>query len=80
MTNSLDDVYTAFFDKVEQDTDFFAYFEVSQERAMEIATERSRSYLKEACSFLRRRVALDFTLGFTSSEGTEVFCRADHGR
>mgnify|MGYP003289873944 CR=1 FL=1 len=75
MTNSLEAVYTAFFDRIEQDATFFRYFEVTEEEAMEIAKERSRSYLREACSFLRRNIPLDFTLSIVTDDttGDEVF-------
>lgn len=77
MTNSLEAVYTAFFDRIEQDATFFRYFEVTEEEAMEIAKERSRSYLREACSFLRRNIPLDFTLSIVTDDttGDEVFAQ-----
>lgn len=71
MTNSIDEVYTAFFDKIEQDTSFFAYFELTEEQALAVAKERARSYLREACSYLRRNVPLDFTLSIETGENGE---------
>ena len=74
MTNSLEDVYTAFFDRIEEDENFFNYFDVDQIRAMELARERAKTYLREACSYLRRHVTLDFSLNIVKNEtGAEVF-------
>lgn len=68
MTVDVNDVYTLFYDKIESDEDFFDYFNVSEEEAMTLAAERSRSYLREACSYLRRHSDLDFVLNMVSSE------------
>lgn len=74
MTNSLNDVYEVFFDKVEQDKEFFVYFQLDEIQAMEIARERARSYLRDACSYLRRLVTLDFSLSIVEDEaGVESF-------
>lgn len=71
MTTNLDDVYLAFFDRIEKDTEFFDYFDVDEMEAMSTAKERARSYLREACSYLRCNVALDFVLGFSKDENQE---------
>lgn len=68
MTNSLEDVYDAFFDMIELDSEFFNYFEIDEVEAEKIAKERARSYLREACSYLRRHVSLDFTLSIEKDE------------
>lgn len=68
MTNMLADVYEAFFDRIVHDETFFQYFDVDEIEAMQIARERARSYLREACSYLRRHVALEFNLGFRVGE------------
>lgn len=74
MTNKLEDVYEAFFDRIVHDEEFFRYFDVDEIEAMEIAQERARSFLREACSYLRRHVSLDFTLALSTNEaGEEVF-------
>ena len=74
MTDRLNDVYEAFFDKIELDSEYFQYFEVDEIEAMKIAQERARSYLREACSYLRRHVSLDFTLSIAKDErGEEHF-------
>ena len=68
MTVNGNDVYTLFYDKIECDEDFFDYFNVSEEEAMTLAAERARSYLREACCYLRRHSDLDFVLNIVSSE------------
>lgn len=74
MTNSLADVYEAFFDRIEEDENFFNYFDVDEIQAEELARERARTYLREACSYLRRHVTLDFSLNITKGEtGEDVF-------
>lgn len=74
MTNSLEDVYTAFFDRIEEDENFFNYFDVDEIQAEKLARERAKTYLREACSYLRRHVTLDFVLSITKDEdGRDVF-------
>ena len=76
MTDSLEDIYVAFFDKIEEDENFFRYFDVTEEQAMELARERARTYLREACSYLRRYVTLDFVLSTQKDENGEHFVEA----
>ena len=76
MTDSLEDIYVAFFDKIEEDENFFRYFDVTEEQAMELARERARTYLREACSYLRRHVTLDFVLSTQKDENGEHFVEA----
>lgn len=45
---SFDKIYSRFYDKVENDTDFFDYYNHTSEESMEIARERAKSYLSEA--------------------------------
>ena len=74
MTDRLADVYEAFYDKIELDSEYFQYFDVDEIEAMKIAQERARSYLREACSYLRRHVTLDFSLRIEKDEtGEEHF-------
>ena len=39
-----------FFSRVEKDKDFFQYFNLSDEEAMELANKRAEIYLFEACA------------------------------
>jgi hypothetical protein len=45
---SFDFFYTRFFDKVENDPDFFDYYNHTSQESMEIARERANAYLLEA--------------------------------
>lgn len=47
-TTSFDEFYSRFYDKVENDPDFFDYYNHTSDESMEIAQERAKSYLKEA--------------------------------
>lgn len=55
-------VFTMFFDKVEEDSDFFSYYGVSDSEALGLAQERAQVYLREAVSYLRAHADLDFNL------------------
>ena len=48
LTTSFDEFYSRFYDKVENDPDFFDYYNHTSDESMEIAQERAKSYLKEA--------------------------------
>lgn len=52
-TTSYDLFFSRFFDKVENDPDFFEYYNHTSEEAMEIATQRADNYLKEAVDILK---------------------------
>lgn len=47
-TTSFDEFYSRFYDKVENDPDFFDYYNHTSDESIEIAQERAKSYLKEA--------------------------------
>lgn len=55
-------VFSMFFDKVEEDSDFFSYYGVSDSEALVLAHERAQVYLREAVSYLRAHAELDFNL------------------
>ena len=54
-----DDLFELFFDKIENDKDFFQYNNISMENAMNIAKQRSERYLKEALSKLKLKCPPD---------------------
>ena len=62
MTRNVDDVYTIFFDKVEEDVDFFSYYGIDDAEAMALAKERASSYLRESIAYIKRQAELDFDL------------------
>ena len=57
-----------FFDKVEEDSDFFSYYGVSDTEALALAQERAQVYLREAISYLRAHAELDFNLELITDE------------
>lgn len=73
MTREASTVLRIFFDKVEEDNDFFAYYGVSEEEALALAAERARVYLREAISYLRSHADLDFDLSLIESEKGDTF-------
>lgn len=46
------DIIQAFYHYIEQDVDFFNYFELDEEESMEVAGQRAEVLLKEATSYL----------------------------
>lgn len=46
------DVIQAFYHYIENDVDFFSYFELTEEESMEVAGQRAEVLLKEATSYL----------------------------
>lgn len=73
MTQDVADVISLFFDKLEEDPDFFSYYGVSEADAMALAKERAHSYLKEAIIYFKRNVELNFALGLETVEMVEYF-------
>lgn len=65
---SFEDVYEAFFSKMEADAHFFDYFDLSEKQAMALAKERALSYLKESIAVIMRRCG---------AEAGEDFINAD---
>lgn len=60
---SFDDVFEAFFDVIEEDTEFFTYFENSESEALSIAKQRSSNYLREAISYLKSQCVPQVQMG-----------------
>ena len=48
LATSVQKIYDVFFEKLEKDSTFFTYQDVSEEEAIEIANERAFAYLKDA--------------------------------
>ncbi len=57
MTTSFETIYERFFRKVEEDPDFFEYYNCSAEEAMELAKEKATGYFEEAVSTLIIRLS-----------------------
>ena len=63
MSTSFDLIFTVFFDKIENDSEFFNYYNLTNEEALELATSRAESYLKESIAKLTLKCTpdIDFT-------------------
>ncbi len=63
MSTSFDLIFTVFFDKIENDSEFFNYYNLTNEKALELATSRAESYLKESIAKLTLKCTpdIDFT-------------------
>lgn len=72
MTRNVDDVYTIFFDKVEEDVNFFSYYGIDDAEAMALAKERASSYLRESIAYIKRQAELDFDLSLMVDESGMV--------
>ena len=59
---SYEQLYTPFFDRIEKDANFFSYYNLTKDEAVEIAKSRTRNYLSEAISIWKRNCTLDFEL------------------
>ena len=70
MISEVSEVYQLFFDKLEADDEFFSYYGVDEDTALQLAQERASSYLKGAIAELVRRVTLSFDLAITTEEET----------
>lgn len=57
-------VYDAFFNKMEEDTNFFNYFDLNEQQAMTLAAERAHTYLMEAISIIELKKEVDDTADF----------------
>ena len=60
-TTSFDEFYSRFYDKVENDPDFFDYYNHTSDESMEIAQERAKSYLNEAIDWNELSHTRDFS-------------------
>ena len=62
-----EDVFDAFYHYIENDVDFFNYFELDDDESMEVAGQRASVLLEEATSYLSRKIAIDNV--FTKKDG-----------
>ena len=53
------DVINAFYNYIENDVDFFNYFELDEQESMEVAEQRASVLLKEATSYLTRKLIVE---------------------
>lgn len=75
MIQKTDTVYELFFDKLESDDEFFQYYGVDEEEALQLAKERAKSYLSGAIAELGRRMEMQVDMSITTDEetGEEIF-------
>ena len=64
---AFEDVKQAFYHYIENDVDFFHYFELDEEECMEVAGQRAEVLLKEATSYLSRKMVVENV--FSKQEG-----------
>lgn len=53
------DVIESFYHYIEHDVDFFEYFELDEDESMEVAGQRAEVLLKEATSYLSRKMVVE---------------------
>ena len=71
---SFEDIYNAFFEKMESDQRFFNYFDLTEEESMALARERAHTYLKESIAVILRRCDTDTGIDFTNyNDELEMF-------
>lgn len=58
-TTAFSDVIQAFYHYIEQDVDFFNYFELDEDESMEVAGQRAEVLLEEAISYLSRKLVVE---------------------
>lgn len=59
MSTSYDKFYSVFFDKVEKNTEFFNYYNLTDEESLSLAKQRAKVYLKEAIAKLTLKCTPD---------------------
>ena len=57
-------VYEAFYNKMEEDSSFFNYFDLNEKQAMALAAERAHTYLVEAIAIIELKKEVDETADF----------------
>lgn len=53
------DVIPSFYHYIEHDIDFFNYFELDEDESMEVAGQRAEVLLKEAASYISRKMVVE---------------------
>ena len=65
---AFEDVKQAFYSYIENDVDFFNYFELDEEECMEVAGQRAGVLLKEATSYLSRKIGFENVFSKTEND------------
>ena len=66
---ALEDVKQAFYSYIENDVDFFNYFELDEDECMEVAGQRAGVLLKEATSYLSRKIGIENVFSTIEEDG-----------
>lgn len=61
-------VRQAFYDRIENDTTFFRYYDLADDEAMEVANERTNVYIKESVAILKRNCECDISFSINEEE------------
>lgn len=69
---AFEDVINAFFHYIENDVDFFNYFELDEEECMEVAEQRAGVLLNEATSYISRMMIVESVFS-TYNSGENAF-------
>lgn len=72
LPTAFDTVYEAFFRKIERDADFFNYYNLTTEEALEFAKDRAGGYLKESITKLALNCSSEVNFN-DYSEGEKIF-------
>lgn len=66
---AFEDVKQAFYSYIENDVDFFSYFELDEEECMEVAGQRADVLLREATSYLSRKIGIENVFSMIDESG-----------
>ena len=77
---AFEDVINAFYHYIEEDVDFFDYFDLDEEECMEVAGQRAEVLLSEATSYLSRKLIVESvfsTIDTQTQEFTDTLTNAE---
>lgn len=77
---AFEEVKNAFYDYIENDVDFFDYFELDEDECVEVAGQRAGVLLNEATSYLSRKLIVEnvfSTANISDEEFTETLTGAE---
>lgn len=68
---AFEDVINAFYHYIENDVDFFNYFELDEDECMEVAGQRAEVLLIEATSYLSRKMVFENVFSMYDADSKE---------
>lgn len=66
------EVIQEFYHYIENDVDFFNYFELDEDECMEVAGQRAMVLLKEAASYITRKLIVENVFSKTSNNDSDI--------